>query len=210
MYGGSGRVGFQPSVEATTPLLFPHLVSEGKRSPIAVSTVWYFAYGSNMQRATLRGRRGLEPDCAVAARIAGWRLVFDKPPLLPIGESFANLVADPGGEVFGVLYALSADEFEHVELTEGVRIGNYGRLEVEACPLAGADRAVAAVTLASQRRDASLMPSTRYMGLLIEGAIEHCLPDRYVEWLRSVPARQESEAAATVRALLDAAMRRPA
>jgi hypothetical protein len=56
--------------------------------------VWYFAYGSNMETATLRGRRGIEPLCALGARAAGWRLVFDKPPLVPVGEAFANIVPD--------------------------------------------------------------------------------------------------------------------
>ena len=175
-----------------------------------MSTLWYFAYGSNMQTATLRGRRGIEPSRAVAARIAGWRVVFDKPPLAPIGESFANLLADPRGEALGVLYELGVTDLEHVELTEGVRIGNYDRLEVEARPLANPGEPVTAVTLASRRREASLLPSTRYMALLIEGAIEHGLPEEYVGWLRAVPARPESEAAARFRAFLDEAMRRPA
>jgi len=175
-----------------------------------MSTIWYFAYGSNMQTATLRGRRGIEPRRAMAARIPGWRLVFDKPPLVPIGESFANLTADPRGEVLGVLYQLGVTDLEHVELTEGVRIGNYDRLEVEARPLAEPGDAVVAVTLASHRREASLVPSTRYMALLIDGAIEHGLPEAYVGWLRTVPARAESDEAARLRALLDEAMRRPA
>jgi len=48
--------------------------------------IWYFAYGSNMQAATFRGRRGIEPLRALAARLPGWRLVLDKPPLVPVGE----------------------------------------------------------------------------------------------------------------------------
>src|SRR5262249_31220268 len=57
--------------------------------------MWYFAYGSNMQSDTLHGRRGIAFRRAVAVRAPGWRVVFDKPPLLPIGEAFANIVPDP-------------------------------------------------------------------------------------------------------------------
>src|SRR5262249_30111083 len=67
--------------------------------------VWYFAYGSNMQPATFTGRRGITAARAVAARLAGWRLVFDKPPLLPVGHGMANVVEEAGAEVFGVAYA---------------------------------------------------------------------------------------------------------
>ena len=45
-----------------------------------MSRVWYFAYGSNMQSATLRGRRGIAYRRALPARVSGWRVVFDKPP----------------------------------------------------------------------------------------------------------------------------------
>ena len=55
-----------------------------------VPRAWYFAYGSNMQTATFRGRRGIEFRRALPARVPGWRLVLDQPPLLPIGEGFAS------------------------------------------------------------------------------------------------------------------------
>ena len=173
-----------------------------------MSTTWYFAYGSNMEMATLRGRRGIEFRRSLAARVPGWRIVFDKPPLVPIGESFANLIADPHAEVLGVLFEVSDVELEAIELSEGVRIGNYDRVSVEAHPLQRPEEIVAANTLVSDRRDPELAPSTRYMAVLIEGAIEHGLPAAYVEWLRSVPARPQSEDAARFRADLDEALRR--
>jgi cation transport regulator ChaC len=170
--------------------------------------VWYFAYGSNMQSATLRGRRGVAYARAVPARVPGWRLVFDKPGLLSVGHGFANIVADAGAEVFGVLFELSTADLEHVEFTEGVRIGNYAAVEVEAWPLVASQRPVAARSLSSERRDPAARPSLRYMALLIEGALEHGLPAQYVAALRAVPAIEESAAAAAVRPLIDRALRR--
>jgi hypothetical protein len=72
--------------------------------------------------------------------------------------------------------------------------------------LNGADARVEAVTLLSERRDASLIPSTRYMALLIEGALEHGLPAEYVDFLRSIPARPPSLSAEALRPWLDDAM----
>ena len=172
-----------------------------------MSTVWYFAYGSNMQSATFRGRRRIAPRSARGARIAGWRIAFDKPPLVPIGESFANVVADPRAETFGVLYEIDTADLEHIELTEGVKIGNYDRIAVTAEPLGATLAAIPAFALASPKSDATLLPTARYMALLIEGALEHGLPSAYVEWLRTIPAGTPTEESVAFRARLDEALR---
>ena len=173
-----------------------------------MSTIWYFAYGSNMQSATLRGRRGIEPTRASAARARGWRLVFDKPPLIPVGESFANIVPDATAEVLGVLYEISPADLDHLDLTEGVLIGNYQRVATKV-ELLFAERAVTAFTLTSDRRDPALKPSTRYMQLLVDGAREHGLPQSYLAWLEAVPADPTSEEAARFRSLVDDLLKRP-
>jgi len=195
--------------------------------------VWYFAYGSNMQSATLAGRRGIAPTVAVAARAPGWRLVLDKPPLVPMDQSFANLVPDPNAETFGVLYEIGADDMAHVELTEGVPVDNYRRVEIDAVPLApartpapmrsqstaspptsaqppatpgpvvSASPPIRALTLVSDKHASGLRPSARYMALLIEGAEEHDLPAEWIAFLRSLPTAQESARAIAARALID-------
>jgi gamma-glutamylcyclotransferase len=171
-----------------------------------VEHVWYFAYGSNMQRATFCGRRGIEFRRAARARAPGWRLVFDKPPLLPTGEGFANIVPEAGSEVLGVVYEVSTTALETIDLSEGVLIGNYERRRVPIVPLDDHHAALEAFTLTSDRRDADLLPSTRYMALLIEGAVEHGLPPAYVDYLRAVPARPPSRAALAMQPLLDNAL----
>ena len=170
--------------------------------------MWYFAYGSNMQSATLRGRRGIHFQHAVAGRVSGWRLVLDKPPLVSIGQSFANIVPAPGGEVMGVLYDITEADMEHLDVSEGVLLGNYQRVEVAVSLLPEPHRCVAAFTLTSDKRDPTLQPSTRYMDLLIAGALEHGLPGEYVEFLRQIPARPESPEAARLRPLIDQVLRR--
>jgi gamma-glutamylcyclotransferase (GGCT)/AIG2-like uncharacterized protein YtfP len=177
-------------------------------SPPAVPRVWYFAYGSNMQTATFRGRRGIEFHRARPVRVPGWRLVLDKPPLFSIGHAFANVVAEPDAEVLGVAYEVDEEALRAIDLTEGVLIGNYERVVVSATPLGGrARRPLSVHTLTSPRRDPTLSPSTRYMSLLIEGALEHGLPAEYVAFLRTIPATEESAAAKLVRPMLDAAMK---
>jgi len=175
---------------------------------VRLTSVWYFAYGSNMHSATLRGRRGVAWKRALPARAPGWRIVFDKPPLVPVGESYANLVGDASSETFGVVYEVSAEDLEHIELTEGVRIENYARVAITVVPLTAPAEPVVAATLVSERRDPSLLPSERYMACVVAGATEHGLPPEWIAFLRAVPARPETAEAALWRPQLDAAMRR--
>jgi hypothetical protein len=146
------------------------------------------------------------PRQAVAAKAVGWRLVLDKPPLLSIGHSFANVVPDAGGTVYGVAYEISADDYTHVEFSEGVQLGNYVRVDLGLEALQGGT--LRACTLTSEKREADLKPSLRYMSLLIEGATEHGLPEDWIAMLRGIPAEEESEAAKAARALLDRVIRK--
>lgn len=173
-----------------------------------MTDLWYFAYGSNMQPATFSGRRGIVPSRAVPARLDGWQLVFDKPPLLPIGEGFANVVEAQGSRVLGVAYAVTTSDLEHIDFSEGVLIDNYRRVSVRIASLAEPGVALDAFTLTSHRRDPALCPSRRYMTLLIEGAETHGLPAEYVAWLRSCPAGDETPEAVAARGILDRALKK--
>jgi len=173
-------------------------------------SIFYFAYGSNMQRATFSGRRDVHPITACPARVPGWRLVLDKPPLVPMKQSFANVVPAATAIVYGVLYELSEEDYAHVELTEAVPFGNYRRVDVDAHPLVGGAAPRRAHTLTSDRRDPDLKPSARYLGLLIEGAVEHELPAEWIAHLRGIPVVEESAEDVEVRRQLDGLMRKAA
>src|SRR5262249_26492624 len=130
--------------------------SASRPAPAARSrrvTYLYFAYGSNMEPATFRGRRGIAPLRAVAARVRGWRIVFDKPPLLPVGEGFANLISVPAAPVLGVLYEITPPDLEHIDLTEGVLIGNYQRITIAVEPLEPAGQGTVATPSLRDRAD---------------------------------------------------------
>jgi len=174
----------------------------------ATAPVLYFAYGSNMQTATLSGRRGIAFRRSRPARAEGWRLVLDKPPMVSIGEGFASIVPDPAAMVIGVVYEITATDLEHVDLTEGVLIENYRRVEIPVTPLDAPDLVLHVQTLTSDRRDPSLRPSDRYMGLIVAGAEEHGLPADWIAYLRAIPTRPESVESKRFRPLLDDVMRR--
>jgi gamma-glutamylcyclotransferase len=169
----------------------------------------YFAYGSNMQSATLRGRRGIDYRSAIPARAVGWKVVLNKPAL--IGKSgFANLIEESGSFAFGVVFDVSEDDLAHIELTEGVIIGNYRRVIVAVQPLGDAYAdTLTAFSLSSDRMDPQARPSARYMRLLIDGAREHGLPADYIDHLTSVvPSLEEHPEEALLRPLMDDFMKR--
>jgi len=171
-------------------------------------SIWYFAYGSNMETATFRGRREIEFGHALAARADGWRLVLDKPSLVPIGSSFANIIADSTAHTFGVLYEIDADGLAHLDLTEGVLIGNYRRIEIPVVPLATDRSPLNAYTLVSDQRSPDLFPSRRYLDCLINGAIEHELPEGWIAHLRAFTSQPETETERSFYALVNDAFRR--
>lgn len=180
------------------------------RNPDSSASVWYFAYGSNMQRETLCVRRGVAYRRAVPVRAPGWRLVFDKPSILPTGHATANIVLDASAEVLGVAFEVSTADLDHIELTEGVTVGNYQRVQLDVQAVVRTpDGPRRACSLSSDRRDPALRPSTRYLGLVIEGALEHGLPVEWIEWLRGVPAEPERPESLALRSLIDRALRRP-
>jgi len=147
-------------------------------------TLWYFAYGSNLDPGTFLGRRRMAPLETRVGRLENFELRFD----LPVGpgeRGVANVLSLEGAEVWGVAYRLTRVEAERLDLTEGVPQGNYARLAVSVRDTAGGT--LAAFTYSSSRGRDGRKPSRRYLGLLLAGARHHGLPAEWVARLRALP-----------------------
>ena len=147
-------------------------------------TLWYFAYGSNLDPDTFLGRRRMRPLDTRVALLDGFELRFD----LPVGpgeRGVANVIARPGERVWGALYLLTAPEAERLDRTEGVHRDAYRRLDVSARTLAG--ETLGGFTYVSSRGREGRRPSRRYLGLLLAGARHHGLPEEWVARLRAWP-----------------------
>lgn len=144
-------------------------------------TLWYFAYGSNMSRAIFVEHRGMRPSETTWGWVEGYRLCFD----LPVGpgeRGVANVIPAEGARTCGVLYRITAEEAERLDRTEGVHGGFYGRIAV--CAGTAGAETIHAFTYHSSYASPGRKPSPRYMGLLLDGAREHGLPDDYVVFLQ--------------------------
>ena len=141
-------------------------------------TVWYFAYGSNMQRKTFEGRRRQRPHDRRVGQLDGFRLTFD----LPVGpgeRGVANLAACPDSLTYGVLYRIDRCAVDSLDRSEGVPVA-YRKLWTT---VQSGTHSISAFTYISPHRQAQRKPSARYLGLILEGAREHGLPPKYVERL---------------------------
>lgn len=144
--------------------------------------LWYFGYGSNMNRAIFCERRGMRPLKTCWGWLEGYRLRFNI-PVGPGDRAVANVEPGPGARTCGVLYLLTVEESDRLDRTEGVHAGLYRRIPVEV--VVEGQGQVATFTYQSSRTAEGRKPSPRYMRLLLEGARHHGLPPEYVKLLES-------------------------
>ena len=149
--------------------------------------IWYFAYGSNMNRRRLDDDR-LKPKGVVlgeriGGRLDGWQLAFDKVARAPAGAGAGNIVVAPGKCVHGTLNAMPSAGFDVLDVWEGVTGGHYERRTV---PVVRADsgETVEAITYVALRVGPNLRPTREYLGHLLAG--RDLLPAEYLERLSAV------------------------
>ncbi len=153
------------------------------------SSLWYFAYGSNLDPATFVGRRRMRPLAARPGRVAGYRLVFD----LAVGKgerAVANLRPDAGESVWGVAYELTGADAERLDETEGVHLGYYRRLGVEVH--IGDGRRLEAFSYDSARRVPGRQPSPGDRSLILSGARHHGLPEQDGRFLEELELAKDA------------------
>ena len=130
-------------------------------------TALYFAYGSNMSSARLRGRiAGVR--VVSAARLDGFELVFDKPG--QDGSAKANLRATPNACAHGVLWQV---ELGVLETLDGFEPGYERILQPVSTPTV---QVAHAWTYLHPGSPELMQPNLDYVQHLIEGAREHALP----------------------------------
>jgi hypothetical protein len=159
-------------------------------------TVNYFAYGSNLSSKTFEGRRNMKPVEKTNCVLYGYELRFNVPGIPYVEPGFASVYRETkeegeGSFVHGVCYTLLKEDFEYLVKTEG----SYDVRDVELVEYDSL-RIVNAKTLT--HRDVvktKLNPSRRYLGLIVEGAKEQRLDQKWIEKLEGEeyydPAKKE-------------------
>lgn len=144
-------------------------------------TIWYFAYGSNMDSHRLEERVGRSGIKWQKGKLTRYRLAFNK--ISSSGEGgYANIIQDNNGTVYGVLYLLTEEELQKLDRCEGVP-NHYGRVTLPVETEESIVRAVCYVAAEDKVRE-GLKPSRKYLEHLVRGAQEHNLPPDYTQQLR--------------------------
>ncbi len=146
----------------------------------------YFAYGCNMDPDFLAGLLGEELSPGWPARLAGWRLSFNKGGEGEGGDRVtANLVEDEGCHTLGVVYRLPREHRARLDEFEAVP-EHYRREMLWVEPLDRRARQAALVYIAQPRwLVEESTPAESYFRHLIRGAAFHRLPASYLDWLHA-------------------------
>lgn len=144
-----------------------------------MSASYFFAYGAEMATEAMEELLG-RPVQGARALVRGFRLAFTA-----YSEEWeggvADLVADPEGEVEGVVYPLGPRDLLRLDVVEGWQDPRYGRVTVHA-ELEDGSR-VEAVAREVHERQPSVAPSPAYLDAMIQGGTDHGLSDGYLNWL---------------------------
>jgi len=143
-----------------------------------MTTIHYFAYGSNMLHERLRARVSTAIPLAVGA-VHDHRIDFAK--ISVDGSGKCDLVPSPGSEVWGVLYAIDAAQQSDLDAHEGA---HYVPNEIDVSLSTGSQTALT-YQAKSGTRDRARVPYDWYLALVIAGARQNVLPETYVRALES-------------------------
>ena len=145
-----------------------------------MTTVTYFAYGSNLHFARLHARCPSIENIGVA-RLEGHRLHFNKPGRDHSGKCGIEIV-DGEHHVLGVLYRMHRDEKPVLDEIEGV---GYGYVDQEVL-VHGDQGPVECFTYYPTLHVRDLRPWDWYKAFVLEGARENRFPDHYIEMIEAV------------------------
>lgn len=137
----------------------------------------YFAFGSNLSISQMRERcPGCEPvgPALLRGRELGFAYLSQNFP--PGGA--ADVVESDEGKVWGALYRLTASDLESLDRFEHVGNGGYRRIEVEVEAAHGIATALCYEVV--DRLDREIPPIPEYRRLMLDGSVEHGLPDHWI------------------------------
>ena len=155
------------------------------------NTFLYFAYGANMLSRRLHALDRAPSAVAIdTGFVQGRRFSFGKVSRDGSGKCDLEATGNVKDRAYGVLFKINVKEKPSLDEAEGLEIG-YSEANIKVVTSTGAYNALTYV--ASYRED-PLLPYQWYKASVIAGAVEHGLPNEYVEWLRTFEAKPDSNA----------------
>ncbi len=117
------------------------------------------------------------------------RLTFNKVSIDGSGKCDIEQTDKDTDLVYGVIYRISVKDKQALEKAEGVGKG-YDEHPIEVETSEGTEWAI---TYIATRKEHLLKPYHWYKALVVCGALEHSLPAYYVEWIRTIRSKEDSD-----------------
>ena len=155
-----------------------------------METFLYFAYGSNMLSRRLQERTSSATVIGTGF-VEGRRLAFHKVSKDGSGKCDIELTNVETNRAYGVLFGIASAEKNALDKAEGLGQG-YKEESVIVRQASGAT--VTATAYIATAIEPVLRPYDWYKALVVAGAIEHGLPDSYIEWLRTFHSQPDPNA----------------
>jgi len=162
------------------------------REPRKERIVWYFAYGSNMNKkdldrwCTKRKYSRIKLISSVKATLPDYKLCFTH--YSPKRKSgVADIIICQGEKVEGILCQITEDDLDKIEEKEGAP--NVYRQKIVNVVL-GKGTTQCATTYEVGRKEGVFLPSRQYMKTIIEGAKAHHLSKNYISKLEKIKVKE--------------------
>lgn len=140
--------------------------------------VWYFAYGSNLNRDRLYCRIKKWED-EKRAILKDFRLTFDS-------RGKADIISESDDQVYGAAYCITMEQLDDLDDCEGVQSGVYQRKPVVVDCDAGKQEAVTYQKVSPSRFE---KPADWYLELILTGLEEHGWGRDVIEAVKRIASR---------------------
>lgn len=147
-----------------------------------------FAFGSNMCSGRFRDYKVSPEGPGRPAVLPDHRLQFNKKSTEDLSGK-ANVSAEEGSEVWGVLYSIPDSDMQKLDKGEG----GYRKVRLTVRPATGQSLDAWVYVAKKPSNDPTLLPYTWYKRFLVEGAREHSLPENYIAALERIEAVQDAD-----------------
>ena len=158
-----------------------------------MSTFIYFSYGSNMLTERLQARCPSAQAIGIAV-VPNYELNFSKISKDGSGKATLKQTLNPNIGSFGVLFAIDTKDRDALDEAEGLGVGYDRNDQFQITHLE--DRVEADVTTylaLSSAVNRTLQPYDWYKKLVVCGAVQHHLPDLYVDQLSGFSSIRDPE-----------------
>jgi len=142
--------------------------------------IWYFAYGSNMKESRLKKRKVRIFDHHVGY-IVDFSFCYNK--IGADNSAKGNIIPQQGDIVWGVFFKIPEEDYLHLHKTYEI---GYQQFEIEGITNHHQTIPAKSFYALPENTDNKMSPNKKYYEIVLEGAREKKLPEKYIRSLKDL------------------------